>query len=157
MRSETIKAPPAWLVYAVFFVVTAAAASVGALFGPGAWYTGLPKPSFNPPNWVFAPVWTTLYIMIAIAGARAWLAGAPVGAMGLWLLQLALNATWTYLFFGMKRPDLALIDIALLLLTITAFAITVRRVSPLSSALFVPYVAWVSFASALNFAIWRLN
>jgi translocator protein len=153
----TARRQPAWLVYAAFFVLTAAAASMGALFGPGAWYTGLVKPTFNPPNWVFAPVWTLLYIMIAIAGARAWLAGASQAVMNLWLLQLVLNAAWTLLFFGLKRPDLALVDIVLMLFTIATFAIKVLRVSPLSAALFVPYFAWVGFATALNFAIWRLN
>ena len=82
---------PAWLVYALFFVATAAAASVGALFAPGAWYAGLAKPSWNPPNWVFAPVWTMLYVMIAIAGARAWSAGAGSRSGG-----FTLDATaWT--------------------------------------------------------------
>ncbi len=157
MMDATTRRQPAWLVYAVFFVLTAAAASVGALFGPGAWYAGLAKPSFNPPNWLFAPVWTLLYIMIAIAGARAWQAGAAPVVTGVWLLQLVLNAAWTFLFFGMKRPDLALIDIVLMLVAIAAFAIKVRPVSPTSAALFVPYFAWVAFATALNAAIWRLN
>ena len=148
---------PAWLVYALFFLATAAAASIGALFAPGAWYAGLAKPWWNPPNWVFAPVWTMLYVMIAIAGARAWSAGAGSGVLGLWLLQLVLNAAWTWLFFGLKRPDLALVDIVVLLATIAVFALRVRSVSRLSAILFVPYSTWVSFASALNFAIWRLN
>ena len=148
---------PAWLVFAGFFILTAAAASVGALFGPGAWYQALAKPSFNPPNWLFAPVWTVLYIMIAIAGARAWRSGADATTMLLWGLQLALNATWTWLFFGLKRPDLALIDIAALVLVIAAFALRSRRYDGVCALLFVPYLAWVTFASALNFAIWRLN
>ncbi len=159
-RSSLTTAPrtqPGWLVFAAAFILTAAAASVGALFGPGAWYAALAKPSFNPPNWLFAPVWTVLYIMIATAGARAWRAGADAGTLALWGLQLVLNAAWTWLFFGLMRPDLALIDIGLLLAVIAGFAVRVRPFDRASALLFLPYLAWVAFASALNFAIWRLN
>ena len=146
---------PAWMIYALFFTLTAAAASVGALFGPGAWYAALQKPSFNPPNWLFAPVWTVLYVMIAVAGARTWRVAADSGVCALWGLQLALNAVWTYLFFGVHRADLALIDIGLLLATIVAFIVRAWPIDRTSAGLFVPYFLWVSFATALNFALWR--
>ncbi len=158
MTPRPIQAPRAsWQVYAVFFAVTTLAASVGGLIGPGTWYATLQKPTWTPPNGLFAPVWTLLYIMIAIAGARAWRAGSGVFTIGLWGLQLVLNAAWTWLFFGLHRPDLALIDIVALLIVIALFAGSVRRTSPASAVLVVPYLAWVSYATALNFAIWRMN
>ena len=152
-----IRTTPAWLAYAVCFALVAAAASVGSLYRPDAWYAGLAKPSWNPPNWIFAPVWTALYVMIAIAGARAWLAGARLPVMTLWGLQLVLNAAWTWTFFGLYRPGLALVDVTAMLAVIVVFAFRAWPVSRISALLFVPYIAWVSFATALNLAIWRAN
>lgn len=142
----------------LFVVLVAVAASTGAMFEPGAWYEQLAKPSWNPPNAVFGPVWTVLYIGIAIAGWLTWRASARMTvALLLWIAQLVLNWAWSFLFFGLHRPDLALVDILLLLATIFAFIVSARRRSPVASWLFVPYAAWVSFAIALNFSIWRLN
>lgn len=124
------------------------------------WYVDLAKPAFNPPAWVFGPVWTALYVLMAVA---AWLVFRersekavvlPLVAFG---IQLALNAAWSFLFFGLKRPDLAFAEILGLLAAIAVTAILFRRVSGLAAALLLPYLAWVSFATALNFAIWRLN
>lgn len=149
------------LVLALFLVACFAAAATGAAFGPDAWYAALQKPGFNPPNWVFAPVWTTLYAMIAVSGWLVWRARGFTADTAIpflaYALQLVLNALWTVLFFGMHRPDLAFYDIVALWLAIVA---TIALFAPLSRAaawLLVPYLAWVSFAAFLNHAIWRLN
>lgn len=141
----------------VFMGLTAAAAISGAAFMPGAWYQTLAKPTWTPPGWLFGPVWTVLYVMIAVAGWRAWMTGARGVLLAIWLGQMALNALWSYLMFGLHRIDLAMLNIALLLLSIVAFIIKAWPVDRAAALLFVPYAAWVSFATALNFAIWRLN
>ena len=144
----------------LFFVsLVALCASFGALFMPGEWYAQLVKPSWNPPASVFGPVWTTLYIMIAVAGFLAWESGhGDRGrALTFWGVQLVLNAAWSWLFFGLHRPGWAFGEILLLL---AAIVITIRafyRIKPVAALLMVPYLAWVSFASFLNFTIWRLN
>jgi benzodiazapine receptor len=143
---------------ALFVVAVVIAASTGATFHPGSWYEQLAKPAWNPPNGVFAPVWTVLYVAIAVAGWRVWRAtGAFVAALKIWVLQLILNTVWSWLFFGQHRPDFAMLDIALLLAAIVVFILTSRRHDRLASWLFVPYLLWVAFASSLNLAIWRLN
>jgi len=143
----------------VFIAMVAAAALVGIQFGPGPWYLALQKPSWTPPNWIFGPVWTALYIAIAIAGWAVWRSKAVsiTKPILLWLLQLILNGLWSWLFFGLRRPDLALIDITALLITICCFIATAHGASPVAAWLFVPYALWVGFAAALNFAIWQLN
>lgn len=142
----------------VFVVLVFLAAAAGGRNLPGEWYLSLEKPSWNPPSWVFGPVWTVLYVMIALAGWRAWRAtGTTHPAVLLWLAQLALNAAWSYLFFGLRRPDLAFVDIAAMWALIVACVVVFRRVDTLAAWLFVPYLAWVSFAAALNFRIWMLN
>jgi len=137
-----------------------AAASSGGLFMPGEWYAALKKPSWNPPGWVFGPVWTALYGMMAVAAWLVWKRGgfaAQRRPLGLFLVQLALNAAWTPLFFGLHRPDLAFAEIVLLWLAIAASIVAFRRVSGATTPLLVPYLAWVSFAAVLTFALWRLN
>lgn len=141
----------------VFVVLTMAAASFGAMFMPGEWYASLAKPSWTPPGWLFGPVWTVLYIMIAVAGWLVWRAQGLGALTAAWLVQLLLNAIWSYLMFGRNRIDLALADIVLLLGTIALFTAAAWRVSRPAALLFVPYVAWVAFATGLNAAIWRLN
>ncbi len=123
------------------------------------WYSGLNKPSFNPPNWVFGPVWTLLYLMMAYAAWRVWRRnGPPPGlALGLWGVQLALNLGWSLIFFGLHAPGPALVDLAVLLAAIVATALAFRPRDSLAAALLLPYLAWCSFAFALNFEIWRLN
>ena len=101
-----------WL--AVFVALVVAAASSGVFFKPGDWYRGLRKPSWTPPNWLFGPVWSVLYLMIACAGWLVWSTGTGGAALWLWGLQLAVNATWSGIFFGMRRMDLAFYDIVLL-------------------------------------------
>lgn len=145
------------LTFLVFAACVAAAAFFGARYMPGAWYAGLAKPGWTPPNWVFAPVWTTLYVLIAIAGWLAWRAGDASRPLLFWGLGLVLNGAWSWLFFGQQSMSAALVDIALLWVTIVAFIVTAWPRSKTASALFVPYLAWVTLATALNFTIWRLN
>ncbi len=143
-----------------WLALTFAAAAVGGLFAPGEWYASLRKPVWNPPNWVFGSVWATLYIMMALAAWLAWKRGGwPVQrtALTLFLLQLLFNALWSSLFFGMKNPLVALVDIVLLWLTLLVTVVTFWRTSVLATVLLVPYLAWVTFAGALNFTLWRLN
>jgi benzodiazapine receptor len=136
----------------------------GTLIGlssvPDAWYAGLNKPSFTPPNVVFAPVWSALYIMIAAAGWRAWHAPptARRGLMAVWIVQLALNFIWSPFFFSAHRIGLALADIVLLLAAIVTFITLAARCGETAAALLMlPYAAWVAFATALNVAFLRLN
>lgn len=130
---------------------------IGVFTAPGAWYEALAKPSFNPPNWLFGPVWTLLYVMIAIAGWRVWRADRSGMAMKLWWLQLVLNFLWSPSFFALQNITLALLVILALLLTIFAFIATAWETDRLAAWLFVPYAAWVAFASLLNGAIRALN
>jgi tryptophan-rich sensory protein len=128
--------------------------------GVGTWYRTLRKPSWNPPNWVFGPVWTALYTMMAVAAWLVWRRRheARVGpALALFAVQLALNLAWSGLFFAMRRPDLGAIDIAALWAAILATTVAFARVRPVAGALLVPYLLWVSYAGALNVALWRLN
>ena len=136
------------------------AAAMGGFFLPGEWYAGLRKPSWNPPNWIFGPVWTALYTAMAIAAWLVWRRGSFAGqrfALSLYLKQLLLNALWSPLFFGLRNPGLAFVDIVLLWLAVLATVVAFWKTRPLAGALLVPYLAWVTFASVLNFAIWRLN
>jgi benzodiazapine receptor len=145
----------------IFVVLSLAAGAVGGMAAtPGVWYAGLDKPPWNPPAWVFAPVWTTLYVLIGIAAALAWPGRATrAGRTGflLFALQLALNALWSWLFFRWHRPDLALADLLVLWVAILGTLIAFRRIRPLSGALLVPYLAWVTFAGVLNAEISRRN
>jgi tryptophan-rich sensory protein len=142
---------------AVFVALVAAAAFTGAQFEPGAWYEALEKPQWTPPGWLFAPVWTLLYIAIAFAGWLTWRQRAtPVTpASILWFLQLLLNASWSWVFFGLREPTFALVNIVILLTIIVAFIVAAE--SRVAAVLFVPYALWVGFATALNLQIVRLN
>jgi tryptophan-rich sensory protein len=136
-------------------------ASAGAVFvSTGDWYAGLHKPSWNPPPWIFGPVWTLLYIMMAVAAWMVWRAGgwrAQGRALGFFLLQWLLNAVWTPLFFGLHRPLLAFAEIMALLLTLLITTVLFWRVRKIAGFLLLPYLAWVSFAAFLNFTLWQLN
>lgn len=148
------------LVLGVWLAVCFGAAVFGAQFMPGAWYAGLRKPAWNPPNWIFGPVWTALYAMMAVAAWLVWRrVGWRVGArpLGTFLVQLILNAIWSAIFFGLQRPAFAFAEIVLLWVAILATVLGFRRVSPVAAWLLVPYLAWVSFAAVLNFSLWRLN
>jgi len=126
----------------------------------GTWYQTLEKPAFNPPDWVFAPVWTTLFVMIAVAGWRVWRKcgfAQAKGAFTAYFVQLLLNLAWSYLFFGAQNVGLALAEIIPLLIAIVVTAILFARTDRIAAALFVPYAAWVSFATLLTGSIWLLN
>ncbi len=144
----------------IFFLVLTVGGGllIGFATRPTAWYVRLAKPWFTPPNGVFAPVWALLYVCIAIAGWRAF-ARDPAGwPMTLWILALALNFSWSPIFFRLHRPLVAFLVIQALLTTIIAFIVLAwRQDDAVSAWLFVPYAAWVSFASVLNAAIWLLN
>jgi tryptophan-rich sensory protein len=147
----------------VFLVVCFAAAGIGgAVTTPkiGTWYATLVKPSWNPPNWIFGPVWSALYCCMAVAGWLVWREQGFVGAklpLGLFAVQLALNVLWSCIFFGLETPGFAFVEVLLLWAAIAATMVTFWQRSMIAGLLFVPYLAWVSFASILNFAIWRLN
>jgi len=130
---------------------------IGFVTAPGEWYASLSKPPFNPPSWIFAPVWTALYIMIAIAGWRVWREARNSAPMKLWWAQLALNFVWSPIFFSGHRIDIALGAILLLLITVIGFIMVTWRQDKIASLLFTPYAAWVAFASVLNGALWLLN
>jgi len=137
-----------------------AAASPGAVFMPGEWFAALKKPAWNPPGWVFGPVWTALYAMMAAAAWLVWQRGGwkeQRKPLLIFLAQLALNALWTPLFFGLHRPGVAFAEIVLLWLAIVATLVAFRPVNRTAAWLLVPYLAWVSFAAVLNGTLWRLN
>jgi benzodiazapine receptor len=145
-----------------WLLVTFAAAAVGAIASieASSFYLQLARPVWAPPAGVFGPVWSVLYTLIGIAAWRVWRQGGfrlQRAALTLFLVQLVLNALWSWLFFGWHRGALAFADIVLLLASILATLIAFWRAERLAGALLVPYLAWVSFASALNFAVWQLN
>jgi len=136
------------------------AAALGSLFLPGEWYARLQKPSWNPPNWIFGPVWTALYVMMAVAAWLVWKRGGVAAQrlpLTLFLVQLLFNALWSPLFFGLKNPGLALFNIGLLWLALLATIVAFGKARLIAGVLLVPYLAWVTFASVLNFALWQLN
>jgi benzodiazapine receptor len=153
------------LVLVGFVVLCFVAAGLGALFTtpatkPGGWYSQILKPSWTPPSWLFGPVWTALYLAMAVAAWLVWRQGgweAQRGALFLFLVQLALNAAWSWLFFGLHSPASGMTGITLLWIAILLTLLAFFRVSPAAGWLMVPYLLWVSYASALNFTIWRLN
>jgi benzodiazapine receptor len=130
--------------------------AVGYVTAPGEWYASLNKPFFNPPGWLFAPVWSILYVLIAIAGWRVWTAGETT-LTSLWFIQMVLNFLWSPAFFGIQMPALALVIIIVLLVTIYAFIVKAWNRDRTSALLFLPYAAWVTFATLLNFSIVVLN
>lgn len=142
---------------AVFIALVVGAASTGVFFKPGPWYRALRKPRWTPPNWLFGPVWSVLYIMIAFAGWLVWGYRPSSPAMVFWGLQLLVNTAWSGIFFGMRRMDLAFYDIGLLWLVVAGFILTALPVSTVAALLFVPYLIWVSIAGALNWTVWRMN
>ncbi len=127
-----------------------------------SWYPTLTKPIFNPPNWIFMPMWTLLYILMAVAAGLVWdkikeQNEAVKKALAFFLIQLTLNAVWSYLFFGLKNPMLALIEIALLWLMIYETYLKFIKINKIAGYLLIPYLAWVGFAAILNASIWWLN
>jgi tryptophan-rich sensory protein len=127
---------------------------------PGAWYASLAKPAWNPPDAIFAPMWTALYVLMAVAAWLVWRRAGFAGAgtaLALFVIQLVLNALWSYLFFGLNRLDIAFLEIVILWLAILLVLVLFWREDWRAGALMIPYLVWVGFASCLNFALWRLN
>lgn len=152
-----------WIGLAVFIVVCLGTGGLGAIATTpeiDGWYRTLTKPAWNPPDSVFGPVWTTLFVLMAIA---AWLVWKPEGfktaavPLTLFAVQLVLNVSWSWIFFGMHQPGWAFVDVVILWLAIVVTMVAFFRRSQLAGWLLVPYLGWVSFAAVLNFTIWRLN
>lgn len=152
-----------WLPLALFIALCFGAAFIGGLFTSASvdgWYRTLPKPAWTPPGWIFGPVWTLLYLAMAIAAWLVWRQRAFSNvsvALSLFVAQLVLNVAWSAVFFGLQSPGLAFVNIVLLWGTIVSTMITFWRITATSGWLFVPYILWVTFAAALNFSIWRMN
>lgn len=146
-----------WSLFATYLVACVAAAMTGALFPTGPWYEALKKPSWTPPNWMFPVAWMTLYVLMSLAAARAaTVEGASFG-LALWSVQIAFNTLWTPVFFGLKRMRLSLVPMAGLWLSVTATCVVFFTLDFWAGLLFLPYVAWVTVAGALNLALVRLN
>ena len=146
-----------------FIILCLAVSGAGGLItttSVDTWYQALEKPPFNPPDWVFAPVWTALYILMGIAAWRVWRLRslkATRAAFAVFGMQLCLNLAWSFLFFGLQRIDLALVEIVILLCAIAINTIMFWRIERLAGLLFVPYAAWVTYATILNASLWLLN
>jgi len=151
-----------WLVLILFLAICLAAGGLGSFLtasGVRDWYPPLRKPAGTPPGWVFGPVWTTLYVLMAVS---AWLVWREYGrgarpALLVFFAQLALNAAWSGIFFGARLPGVAFAEIVLLWLAIAFNMLVFYPLNPTSALLLVPYLLWVTYASYLNFGIWRLN
>jgi tryptophan-rich sensory protein len=149
---------------AVSIAVCQLAGFVGSFFtriSVGTWYAALKKPSFTPPNWVFSPVWITLFVLMGIAAFLVWNKGLSdqrvKTALGIFVVQLILNVLWSAMFFGLRSPLAGLIEIAALWVAILLTILYFFRISNTAGILLIPYILWVSFAAVLNFSIWKLN
>ncbi len=146
-----------WPLILLFLLACAGAASTGAAFKPGTWYEELRKPGWIPPNWAFPVVWTVLYIFIAVAASRVAPRDDTGIAMAFFAVQIAFNSLWTPVFFGLHNMKGGLAVITVLWLAVLGTLVSFWRIDLLAGILFVPYLAWVSTAFALNLAVWRLN
>jgi tryptophan-rich sensory protein len=150
------------LIFSIFICLFAG--FIGSFFTTPAiptWYATLLKPSFAPPNWVFFPVWTALFIMMGISLFLVWKKGLEdktvKTAIYIFAGQLVLNALWSFAFFGLRSPLLGLMEIIILWMAILATIVTFKKLSRTAAYLLIPYILWVSFAAFLNYMIWRLN
>jgi benzodiazapine receptor len=152
-----------WIGLVICIAICLGAGALGAIATTPeieGWYRTLTKPSWNPPDWIFGPVWTMLYILMAVA---AWLVWRPAGIASaatplmLFAVQLVLNIAWSWIFFGLHQPGWAFGEIVLLWLAIVATTAAFFRSSKIAGWMMLPYLAWVSFAAVLNFTIWRMN
>ncbi len=146
-----------WLIFGVFFAACLGAGVTGGLFPPGDWYRQLKKPSWTPPDWVFPVTWMVLYVCMALAAARVAVRPDNGLAMAFWSMQIAFNALWTPVFFGLKKIRLGLVVVAVLWASVLCCLLALWQVDWIAGALFVPYLIWVTIATALNAAVWRLN
>jgi tryptophan-rich sensory protein len=152
-----------WLTLLLFLLLCCSAAWLASIWTASSvrtWYVGLRKPAFNPPNWLFGPVWSILYLLMAISAWLVWQnaqRGTGKVALILFFLQLGLNVAWSGIFFRLRRPVWALIEIGFLFIAIVATALAFSAISALAFWMMVPYALWSGFAGLLNFEIWRLN
>lgn len=142
-------------------VAIGATAGFFTVTGEGSWYQTISKPSWNPPSWIFAPVWTTLYVMMGIALFLVWKSDSSEvlkkTAIILFAVQLALNFCWSFIFFNLEQPAWALVEISMMWVTILLTIFAFGNISKTAAWLLVPYISWVSFATILNYTIWQLN
>jgi translocator protein len=146
-----------WGLFLTFLAACGAAAATGAMFQPGDWYDALSKPNWTPPNWVFPVTWTVLYVLMAWSAMR--IAQVPDNghAMAFWALQIAFNTLWTPVFFGLRRMGAGMIIILGLWAAVALTTVAFWRLDWVSGLMFLPYLIWVTIASALNFSVWRRN
>jgi len=149
-----------WFTLLLFIILCELAGILGSVFTIKAiptWYKNLRKPSFNPPSWIFGPVWTILYLLMGISGYLILENNTKSLALIFFFVQLVLNAIWTPIFFGAKKLGLAFIELALMWITILLTILFSLKVSMLAALLLLPYLLWVSFAGLLNFSLWKIN
>ncbi len=146
-----------WSIYAILLAACAAAATTGGMFMPGQWYEELEKPDWTPPNWLFPVAWTTLYLLMSLAGARVAATPDPAYALAFWALQIALNTLWTPIFFGLRRMKMALFVIVAMWIAVAGCLITHWQADWIAGLMFVPYLMWVTTAGALNYEVMRRN
>ena len=149
-----------YFAFVCFTVLCFSVAATGTFFPPDDWYASLNRPSFAPPNWVFGPVWTVLYLMMAVSGWMVWNTPTKISKRAAFVafgLQLLLNAGWSAIFFGLHEPGWALTEMLFLWLAILSTIVVFRHQSNTAAMLLIPYFLWVSFAAILNYGFWSLN
>ena len=146
-----------WALFGIFLLGCGAAATTGAMFEPGQWYDDMDKPDWTPPKWVFPVAWTLLYLCMSFAAARVAVLDGNAYAMAFYAVQLAFNTLWTPIFFGLRRMGAGMVVILFLWATVAATMLSFLALDLIAGLLFVPYLIWVTIASALNFSVWRRN
>jgi translocator protein len=146
-----------WTLFFTFLAACGAAAATGAMFQPGDWYDALKKPSWTPPDWVFPVTWTVLYVLMAWSAARVAVLPDSGQAMAYWALQIAFNTLWTPVFFGLNRLGAGMVIILGLWTSVALTTLAFFGLDVWAGLMFLPYLVWVSIASALNWSVWRMN
>ncbi len=146
-----------WSLFAVFLAASVAAGATGMLFKPGDWYESLVKPDWRPKKWMFPVVWTTIYILSALAATRVATLPGNAMAMAFWALQIALNTLWTPVFFGARRMGLAMVVMGVLVFAVGGMIVTFWRLDFWATFMVLPYFAWLCLAAPLNWSVWRAN
>jgi len=146
-----------WTIFFILLIASFGAGATGALFPTGAWYAQLEKPTWTPPNWMFPVVWTTLYVLMAYAGARVATQDGGQIALALWAMQIAFNTLWTPVFFGLQRMKAGLSVLVALWCSVAAMTAAMWSVDWVAGCVMLPYVAWVSIAGALNASLIKRN
>jgi len=154
---EAAQSDRPFVILAVLLVAVACVASSGAYFLPGQWYAALAKPSWTPPAWVFPPVWSVLYLTIAVAGWLVWSLPHARALRAMWIVQLVLNGAWSWLFFGLHMTVYALLDLLLLVASVAALVVASWSRCRAVGIVLLPYLAWIAYAATLNAGVWWLN